>query len=66
MQLIKDFFTSSRVKSFLWRSSMMFLAGFVNILGDSLVGFRLTPFATTVFGLFLGEVSKALNNSLST
>ena len=64
--MIKEFFRSERMKSFLWRAAMMFVAGFCNVLGDSLVGFHLTPEATTVLGLILGEVSKAINNSIIT
>ena len=64
MQTIKDFLTSSRVKSFLWRLVMMFLAGGVDMVTKNLSGFDLGPNGTIVMGLFLGEVSKAINNSL--
>ena len=63
--MIKEFFRSERMKSFLWRAGMMSVAGFCNVLAESLAGFKLTPEATTVLGLILGEISKAINNSLS-
>lgn len=62
---LKDVLLSTRMKSLYWRVSMMAVAGFCNVLSDSLVGFHLTPEATTLLGLVLGEVSKAINNSVS-
>ena len=65
MQAIKDFLMSNRVKSLLWRSGMMFLAGFISILSDSLAGFELSPQITVFLGLVLGEISKAINGMLA-
>ena len=64
MQKIKEFLLSSRIKSLLWRSGMMFLAGFISLLSDSLGGFELSPQITVFLGLVLGEISKALNSAL--
>ena len=44
---------------------MMFLAGFISVLSDSLAGFELSPQITVFLGLILGEISKALNGMLS-
>ena len=44
---------------------MMFLASFCSTLAGNLTGFELTPQATVLFGLILGEISKAINNALS-
>lgn len=63
--MIKEFLTGNRMKSLYWRTGMMFVASFCNILGDGLVGFRLTPEVTIFFGLLLGEISKGIANSLS-
>lgn len=65
MQAIKDFLMSNRIKSLLWRSGMMFLAGFISILSDSLAGFELSPQITVFLGLVLGEISKAINGMLA-
>ena len=54
-----------RVKSLLWRTGMMFLAGSVDLVLASLGDMNLPNGATIILGLALGEVSKALNNHLS-
>jgi len=54
--------TSSRFKSFYWRTGMMFLAGFVDLVIENLGGSGMSPQVIVVLGLVLGEVSKAINN----
>lgn len=65
MQAITNILTSSRVKSFVWRFSMMFLAGGVASVSQNIAGFELGELGTVIFGLILGEVSKAINSKLS-
>ena len=65
MEKIKELLLSKRIKSLLWRSGMMFLAGFISVISDSLAGFELSPQITVFLGLILGEISKALNGMLS-
>jgi hypothetical protein len=62
---MKTFFTSNRVKSFLWRTGMMVLAAIIASVTDSLTSFGLTPQAVVVLGLILGEVSKAINSAIA-
>ena len=50
-----------RIKSLLWRASMMGIAFIVSVLAENLVGLGLSPWITTVLGLALGELSKYLN-----
>lgn len=63
MQTIINVFTSSRFKSFYWRSAMMVLAGFIALVTANISEFKLDPLVTTILGLVLGEVSKYLNST---
>lgn len=54
-QLIK------RLKSLAWRAGMMGLATVVAFFLDNINLLELSPLATTLLGLVLGEISKALN-----
>jgi hypothetical protein len=58
--------TSSRFKSFYWRTGMMALAAVVGTLASNLALFApyISPATIGVLGLILGEVSKAISNSL--
>jgi hypothetical protein len=51
-----------RVKSFFWRLGMVILATSISWSLDNLELLELPSYATVIFGLFLGEVSKELNN----
>lgn len=51
----------NRAKSFVWRLLMMIVAATVAFLSENLNLFDLSPQATVVLGLFLGEVTKYLN-----
>ena len=64
MESLIKFLKSSRVKSFLWRSGMMIVAFTCTALAENLGILELSTTSTTVIGLILGEVSKAINNSL--
>jgi|TARA_R100001530_G_scaffold2201_4_gene3700 hypothetical protein len=50
-----------RMKSFLWRSVMIFGTGLVDVLIQSVSDFDLPTIAVAVIGLVLGEISKYLN-----
>jgi len=52
---------SNRFKSFYWRSLMMFIAGFIDLIIASMADFNLPNGATIILGLILGEISKQLN-----
>lgn len=62
MNTIFDVLLSPRFKSFYWRTLMMAIAGFVSIVAANLDLFHLSVQATTIAGLILGELAKALNN----
>lgn len=65
IKTLGEVLTNSRFKSFYWRSAMMFVAGFITLFADHISLFEFSPMVTTVLGLVLGEVSKAVNNQLS-
>lgn len=50
-----------RMESFLWRAAMMTAAFFCAYVAENIGALELDPSVTTVIGLLLGEVSKALN-----
>ncbi len=62
MDTYTQFVFMKRVKSFFWRAGMMTLAFFLAYVSENLGALELDPAVTTVLGLVLGEVSKALNN----
>ena len=51
-----------RLKSFMWRFSVMFITIAVSFLADNLNLFEIGGEAQVIIGLFLGEVTKYLNN----
>lgn len=63
IQRIKIVLTSSRFKSFYWRTSMMVLAVLIGQLISFIPTLQLNETATVILGLILGEISKALNKS---
>lgn len=56
---------TNRLKSFLWRLGMMVLAFTANYISTNLAGLELSPVATMIIGLLLGELSKFLNVEVS-
>jgi hypothetical protein len=52
---------AKRVKSFIWRAGMMGIAAVVAFSLDNIQLLELSPLATTLLGLVLGEISKHLN-----
>ena len=63
---LKNFLISNRMKSLYWRTGMMILSVIIASLLENLDIF--TPYISassiTMFGLILGEISKAINNSV--
>lgn len=55
-----------RLKSFLWRASMMGLAFTLEWMTSNVGLLELSPMATTIMGLMLGEVSKYINQNART
>ena len=53
-----------RIKSLLWRTTMMTLAGFINYALQNLGMLELSQGQTVMLGLVLGEVSKYLNSKV--
>jgi hypothetical protein len=64
---IENILTSNRMKSLYWRTGMMIVAVIVGAVLSNLD--ILAPYVTTgtitFLGLVLGEVSKAINNTIS-
>ena len=67
MSKIKTALLSNRMKSLYWRTSMMIVAFLLSNVVDNLDIFDeiLSPTVITMAGLVLGEITKAINNSLS-
>ena len=67
MKRLKKVLVSNRMKSLYWRTGMMFLAIVIAGILENLDIFAtvFSPAVTTMLGLILGEISKALNNMLS-
>ena len=55
-----------RLKSLGWRCSMMIVALVIDFALQNLGLFNLSASAVTIIGLVLGEISKLVNNKLST
>jgi hypothetical protein len=51
----------NRIKSLLWRVSMMTIAFFVSAITENLEMLELSGQATVFLGLIFGEISKYLN-----
>jgi len=66
MDIIKNIFANKRVKSFLWRTGMMCLAVIISAITEQIpfMAELLGTTTTVLLGLFLGEMSKMINNTL--
>ena len=66
MKTILDFLGGNRMKSLYWRTGMMILGAIVASLLSSIEVFEaiFEPGVVVLFGLILGEISKAINKSL--
>ena len=63
---MKELLNSNRLKSLLWRTGMMALAGALAFLAENLGVLDLSVELTVLVGLILGEISKAINNYCET
>ncbi len=61
MEKLKNSVLVKRIKSLLWRGSMMALAVLTSFLLENLASLDLPQWATVIVGLGLGELSKWLN-----
>lgn len=59
---INEFFSSTRLKSFLWRAGAVGLVAVVGYAQTEITTLELSDTAIVLIGLVLGEVTKALNN----
>jgi hypothetical protein len=67
MNAVKSFVTGKRMKSLYWRTGMMILSAVIGGLLsniDALAGY-ISPATIAMLGLILGEISKAINTSMS-
>lgn len=67
MKKIKEILLSNRFKSFYWRLGMLVLAAVIGGILDNIniLSPYLSPATIGIFGLILGECSKAVNNVLT-
>ena len=66
MTKIKTFLSGNRMQSLYWRTGMMVLGAVVASLLSNIEVFEaiFSPGVVVLFGLILGEISKAINKSL--
>lgn len=64
--MIKELLSNKRLKSLVWRAIMMGLAFLIQAIMNNLTALELSAQVTVFVGLVLGEISKAINNYLST
>lgn len=57
-----EFFSSIRLKSFLWRAGAMGAVAVIGVFQAEITNYSLRPEIIAVLGLVLGEITKALNN----
>lgn len=62
--IINQLVNNKRLKSLLWRISMMGLAFLIQAIINNLTALQLSPEVTLFAGLVLGEISKAINNAI--
>jgi len=63
---LKGLLTNNRMKSLYWRTGMMILSILVGSVLDNLdiLAGIISPASIMMLGLILGEISKAINNSV--
>jgi hypothetical protein len=61
---MKQIILSKRVRSLVWRTLMMFIAGICAAIADDIGLLKLNGEMTVLVGLVLGEISKAINNMI--
>lgn len=64
MNTFIEVITSNRFKSFYWRGGAMVVVSVLSFTASNLDMFNLSPEIVVFLGLILGEITKAINNSL--
>ena len=59
----QEFFTSKRLKAFLWNAAMVAVASGLSAAASSLAGLELSETVTVILGLVLTQASKAASNA---
>jgi hypothetical protein len=59
---ISEFFSSTRLKSFIWRAGAVGLVAIVGYAQTEITNLQLSETSIVLIGLVLGEITKALNN----
>lgn len=54
-----------RIKSYLWRAAGVGVVAGLSSLVESISGSGFSPLVITMVGLFVGEITKFINNRLS-
>jgi len=62
---IKNLLISPRFISFYWKAGLTVVVNFIALLSDSLPELGLPQMAIVFVGLFLSEITKAINNYLN-
>lgn len=58
----RELFSSTRLKSFLWRAGAVGLVAIVGYAQTEITNLQLSETSIVLIGLVLGEITKALNN----
>lgn len=61
---IQELFSSTRLKSFLWRGGALGLVAMLTYFQTNIQVLQLDGVSTAILGLALGEITKALNNTI--
>ena len=61
---MRELFLNNRMKSFYWRSGMMFIAAFLDIAVETLTTLAIPTEVVVILGLIFGEVSKYIRNRI--
>lgn len=59
---LNELFSSTRLKSFLWRAGAVGLVAIVGYTQTEITNLQLNETSIVLIGLVLGEITKALNN----
>lgn len=59
---INELFSSTRLKSFLWRAGAVGLVAIVGYAQTEITNLQFSETSIVLIGLVLGEITKALNN----
>lgn len=62
LTFINELFSSTRLKSFLWRAGAVGLVAIVGYTQTEITNLQLSETSIVLIGLVLGEITKALNN----